>query len=827
MAAKVGLEEDALAGSGESRMERFKAHVVRNKRRYWVAATVGVVWVVLVVVVAGEVKAFLDTALKDSAEGLIDGASNGGFGNDRDTLKPNRTATWVNTTLTFADRAAELLDICQNVDDNTYCSVAKVEVGGQTLPANHFNLERWPARKDGVDFDFPGFARVMQSQNPNYGAANLAEIRTEVLNMLWWMDQPNDFGDPKYDSYGGDQQMWSENHNVLYNMGEFLFGDALPTETFNNAGLTGEQHRALAADRLRYWMDKRVKFGFTEFLSDTYNDFVLAALVTLADIGPTTGEFADITQRAAMLCDLLLFEIATHARDGVIASARGRPTGGGKFDFQSLSCTIWLLSGVGFCRDSPPKGAVSLALATNYAPPTAILQIAEEMRSLSAPVVSRQRHGLDPADATAERVTTTTAGDLTAEDAIYWFNLEGYLSYPSSSGFFVTGDAYDFYRHPVWKPLASYRDLAFLVPLLTSMTPSLSSGSLLGPANVYTYITPHVALGSAIDYNAGGMAANQLAFEASLAHDVKVHINMPGISGFWRGSASLPRVAQHERVLIAIFNAPEETLEFVRPSTTHAFFPRVNMDEVVEPTPSNPWLFGRVGDGYIAVTSQNQFVTTQTGLYANLELVAPGTSNVWMIVVGDVDSDSDFATFQTFVQSSLQTISVSETVFDDVTFGWDAPLKVAGETQITNHFARYESPFLNAKWGDDCFLIQAPSGGDTLLLDFSVDERVENDPTALTKCPQVSDPAELRAQFVPNAKSQDAYEVDFITRTWWIFVVIGLVTFVPPIIFGVLYGLTRLSMFGVRKTRARMDKNQGGFELGLVAFVRRGVVAGC
>ena len=65
----------------------------------------------------------------------------------------------------------------------------------------------------------------------------------------------------------------------------------------------------------------------------------------------------------------------------------------------------------------------------------------------------------------------------------------------------------------------------------------------------------------------------------------------------------MPRVAQIENVLVAIYRIPRRPALYVRSRNlfTHAWLPRDRFDAVSE---RSGWFFARRGDGYLALRSQ-------------------------------------------------------------------------------------------------------------------------------------------------------------------------------------------------------------------------------
>ena len=67
-------------------------------------------------------------------------------------------------------------------------------------------------------------------------------------------------------------------------------------------------------------MDFRIKFGFSEWLSNCYFEEDLLALLNLYDF----AEDPSIRDRAGLLIDTILFEMGLHSYYGVFGSTHGR-----------------------------------------------------------------------------------------------------------------------------------------------------------------------------------------------------------------------------------------------------------------------------------------------------------------------------------------------------------------------------------------------------------------------------------------------------------------------------------------------------------------------
>ena len=85
---------------------------------------------------------------------------------------------------------------------------------------------------------------------------------------------------------------WSENHQLIFAVCEYLAGKEWPDEVFPNAGMTGEEHRKKALERINIWLEQRFCFGFSEWYSNNYYP---------EDIAPMSAfiEFADEKETVA------------------------------------------------------------------------------------------------------------------------------------------------------------------------------------------------------------------------------------------------------------------------------------------------------------------------------------------------------------------------------------------------------------------------------------------------------------------------------------------------------------------------------------------------
>ena len=217
--------------------------------------------------------------------------------------------------------------------------------------------------------------------------------------------------------------------------------------------------------------------------------------------------------------------------------------------------------------------------------------------------------------------------------------------------------------------------------------------------NKVIYRTPDYALSSVQDYRPGQPGSRENVWQATLAPGSTVFVNHPACSDFhearrpnyWRGNASLPRVAQWQDVLVAIYALPEDDWM----GFTHAYFPVYAFDAYAL---HGGWAFAQKGSGYIALTAARGIALLETGLQAQRELRSYGRENVWLCQMGREAQDGTFSEFQEAVLSrppAFQALSVQYTGLRDETFsfGWEGPLLRNGEVEPITGFRHFESPY--------------------------------------------------------------------------------------------------------------------------------------
>lgn len=510
------------------------------------------------------------------------------------------------------------------------------------------------AYEDTGDFDVNRLLTLLLRYRDRLSPALAAAIEERILAFKYWWTEPTPPG--IVDS----QYYWTENHQIIFLADEYVAGQAFADRTFTNSGMTGAEHVAHAAPRIRRWIEMRARFGFSEWLSNVYWMEDLQGVLLLAEL----ADDAEIARQASMVLDMMFVELAAHLQKGSFGSTHGRSYMKDKLSGRDDD-TFNLARMVFADTDVPYTGAdtaVLVAVASLYRPP----EVARRIAASTADEVVRQHQSL-PLDPLAPVTAAPVAPyglTFEGEDALMtWWAMGAQFPWQMAPASAKAMQDFD-----LWQS-SNFRQAAALEPIVEIASPAVLrliarflavavNPGLLSEVDTYTWRSDDVMLSAAQDWRPGQRSEQAHVWQATLDTEALVFTNHPrsGVpskadpearEGYWTGEASLPRVAQEGRTLVAVYAPQYPSLPlggsgygFGYEAYTHAFFPTERFDEVVE---RNGWVVGRRGDGYVALWSWRP-ATWRTydadteftrGLTGRFDLVARGgADNVWITEVG-------------------------------------------------------------------------------------------------------------------------------------------------------------------------------------------------
>ncbi len=629
--------------------------------------------------------------------------------------------------------------VCENLANGfqgIYMELAKLELANRgekvSLTIENFekSLHRVHERLDCGDFVIPAFLYIL------YRYENLAvlpkeiygRLKDEVLGFKYWIDEPGvDIYLPCY---------FTENHQILFHTIEYLAGQRYPNEVFESNEQTGLWHMNHAKTYLDRWLTWRQRFGFSEWLSSGYYAEDLLALLTLR----TLADDESLKVRASMLMDLLLFDIALNSYQGVFGSTNGRMYNALTMNpvlaaTNVLAAYLW---GSPMAKENYTKGGIApaaiLMAVTDYRTAEAIEAVAhdkvtamENRERMSLNVEDSEKYGIDPSD---------------------FDNIMLYWSLHTFHHRKVIENSRKFC--PEWynmdASIAANYEKFRLMDLAGAYADPDPNGSALTQVDIYTYRTGNYMLSCAQNYRKGRTNFQQHLWQATLGEKALVFVTNPGSAdytgrpNYFVGNGHMPKATAYQNVLITIHRIPAESTHSL---STHAYFPRHEFDEVAE---KNGWIFGRKGEGYVALRSYKQGGSWRAkdpalfqSIYRNqwqsafdeadsYEFWVPGHANVWVCEMGEPATHGSFSEFidkMAAAELSGDTFSFryESPSLGTVETGWEKPFIVNGKAVEIRDYPRYDNPYCQAPFDTARYGISA--GNASLWLDFENLERIE------------------------------------------------------------------------------------------------------
>ena len=619
---------------------------------------------------------------------------------------------------TFEERRKAYLEFCasQSPGGRTgfFSQIARLELGQDVDESPILEaLEFVDSRADCCDFSVGGLLRILYlyRSSPYISRELVSSIEERILNFKYWWDEPKGNNHRCY---------WTENHQIIFHSDELLASQLFPQATFTNSGQNASYHTRHALHLIRRWFDFRARFGFSEWLSNNYFEEDLLALVNLHDF----AHQPDIRHQAQACIDMLLFEMALHTYRGIMGCTHGRtyPRLIKGARNEDATNTARLMFGMGLYNNPANLGTIPLATSP-YRCPSIFEKIAAD---LDAPLLFKERHSIEIADAPKYGL----AFDDLEDGHLYW-SIQDYIHESIYDLAQQTRQIYgvmlyeDYLQRyfQVWNWQADqYGQIVDRNIDCHGMT----------EVHIQTYRTSSYMLSCAQSYRPGKPGYQQHPWQATLSPDAVVFTNHPGSNdersrpNYWAGNGILPRVVQHENVLISIHHVPaDDPYPF-----SHAYFPRDAFEEVVQ---RSQWVFGRNGEGYIGLYSQYPLRWLKDQYdedHPIIELRVDSPRNVWIIEMGDESCWGSFASFVEAVSAApvkavgLEVTFVSPSV-GQVQFGWKSPLLVGGSEVDIHAYPRFDNPYCQVEFTARQYNIQYD--GQTYHLDFDLPKAVQGD----------------------------------------------------------------------------------------------------
>ncbi len=491
------------------------------------------------------------------------------------------------------------------------------------------------SRYDCSDFRLQSVLRMLYEYPDELGNEIAAEFRSMLLNFKYWMDEQGDDG----------MCYWSENHQILFAAAEYLAGQLYPTDIFSNNGMTGAEHMEKARERILTWLDYRWYFGFTEWYSNTYYVEDIAPLSILIDF----AQDDEIAQKAKIIMDLLIYDLASQSWKGTFVSSSGRMYEKGKKSGERSSMRAVSEAIFGYNTDPGERRGMDLNFLyiNNYQVPEVIRAIGRD----ESTVIIKASNGLDVDELGSLGLIGLETRQIMMQWGMEAFThpavFENSLNYVRENEMFSNEFLYEM-------KYLDYRLLRLLKPykLINAMTSPQTNGTAIQRSNCYTYKTPYYSMYTAQDYHPGEYGDQHHVFGVNLDNSLSVFHTHPALLAgekhprgnsptYWVGNGHLPHSVQEENINLSIYKLPENKapLEYRLIDFTHLYFPIDRFDQVI--VDSN-YVFGRYGDTFLVFIGKNKLEYNEP----EKDFIQHGKLTYWICEMGDAETE----TFDVFVK---------------------------------------------------------------------------------------------------------------------------------------------------------------------------------
>ena len=564
------------------------------------------------------------------------------------------------------------------------------------------------------DFRTPGVLQILYGFGDQLPDSVRKAIDASLLSFRYWMDEPG----------GNSMCYWSENHQILYAMSEYLAGQHYPDRIFSNSGLTGKEHMQKASKRILDWLGMRWKYGFAEFYSNVYYKEDISALVNLIEY----AEDRNIVEKSKIVLDLLFYDVASQSIKNVFSSVSGRAyehtrKGGSVNNLDGVTDYFW-----GNGAPIRPGKTYGLMVSNKYKLPAVFTEIAKDTSN----VVIRQCNGLDLSQLKEEGYEGSGEESIQMQFGMEAFTNPGIvrntMAYVRKNGLFTNLALKDL-------RMLNYTviHLLHLEPIIIWLIDPYSNGVAIQQGNSYTYKTRDYSLFALQNHQPGGYADQQYAAGMSIGNAFSIFHTHPAqwedgkqkTPGYWVGYGRFPLVAQDSTVNLAIYNLPDhknlsekELLNF-----THAWFPAGKFDSVQV---VRNYAFGKKGDAYCALVGRNP-LHYKSG--STDDLIQEGKQTCWIIEAGSHDKDG---TFENFIRRILKNkvsfdseklALIYQSNGKEYQLNWESGFSI-NQQIINTKYKRFDSPYIQAekKAGE----LKFQMNGKFLYLNFDQNKREFN-----------------------------------------------------------------------------------------------------
>lgn len=559
-------------------------------------------------------------------------------------------------------------------------------------------------------------------------------IKKTFLDFKYNMDEP-----------GADSMcFWSENHQILFAVSEYLAGQEWENEIFSNSGMTGKEHKEKALKLINYWMEQKYKYGFFEWYSNNYYAEDIAPMSNYIEY---SKDLASV-EKMKIVFDLLWFDVASHSVNNMFVCASSRMYGDNKSSdefgnrIKAAMNTIW--SEVDTDKLVNDKTEIEQQIIDGQTDVATIVKLVGVNAQMMQNFISMYRRGfysvpevikslaLDQENTVIKASSGLKAEELASEDLIglEYNQIMAQLGAETFTNHQVIENTLEYlnrtkmFRNKFVNPF-KYINIKLLrllkIPKFFSKNFNLmTNGISLGRGNVYCYRTKNYTLSTAVAHGVDMCGAQGHIWSANIAPNLAIYTTHPARDdddkekhsaspGYWVGNGRQPMSVQDKSINITIYRIPKKKrlLEFYLSDITHIYLPKERFDKleildnyvfalkdkVLVAIITNGKPFYRPYDSFAA--SRLAFPRNEK-LGQEFDLVMQGGEyHTYITELSDLDSESYEKFKQRIINNKYESkdgfvkyISLDKEFF----VGYDKTFLIDGEVQNTE-YKRFDSKY--------------------------------------------------------------------------------------------------------------------------------------
>ncbi len=607
-------------------------------------------------------------------------------------------------------------------------------------------------RQGGCTFDFQTALRILlthkekreneekDAQEWEIPRREYEKIKSAFLSYRFFMTMPGE------DS----MVLWSENLQIQLAVNEYFTAYLFEGEVFSADKKKSGEHLRHAESRINIWLKQRWLYGFSEWNSPTYYVEDISPLCLIIDFFPCEKT----RERAKIILDLLLYDIAVGQFRGIFSSTSGRcyPNGRKIAELDKLDGEnrMSLYNSIGSIIDELVDCSDDLLSKKNN-----ITLKKGSPNGILGNFKYRKKDGYLVPQVIKLAASGKLAGEFKTSQGLNLYELKEKNLIGQGDAQIMQQWAMESFTNPETLKNtikycrknnlfnnANFRELKYFnLPLLHSspLLPALSkklnlftNGIVLERANTYTYKTKYLLQSTAQMYSPASHGAQQHIWTVNFALFAVFAANpysRYGTGGYWTGDGVKPYAAQDRNITLALYDTRVKGVKIRKINDyTHAYFPAALFDKTDEAMLCEGMIFGEINGAFIALITKNplEFLAEEmrvdkTDFRHNL--VQKGSVTYWICETSDCENE----TFDCFKKRIMQ----NKVEFDGKALSYYSSNKKytlskaqtfsVDDTVQNLEYKRFESDLIVAQRESEKMYFNY--AGETLLLDFNKAER--------------------------------------------------------------------------------------------------------